>query len=195
MPHHAYPYLVGAPPFPRAAYAPPRITWWPGTALYAMTSRHPVQTSSPHLFIQYVMSQVCCSIRVSRGLAWPSLELWKPLVSRCTLLTTLWISEQEKLLELLSVLSETPHRIQLQHLLFADANENQVDCDSFRASVSGVSSPHWKAWILGCAGQWTTQNSSEEWRHVATTLTLFKHSIIFVGWLYHVLVLLLYTRY
>ncbi len=44
------------------AYAPPRITsttWWPATALYAMTARHPVQTSSSHFFIQYVMSQVC----------------------------------------------------------------------------------------------------------------------------------------
>jgi hypothetical protein len=42
-----------------------------------------------------------------------SLELWKRLVSRSLLLTTLHITEQKNLLELLGVLVESsPHRIQ-----------------------------------------------------------------------------------
>jgi hypothetical protein len=46
-----------------------------------------------------------------------SLESWKRLVSRSPLLTTLHITKQENLLEILAVLVESPHhRIQLRHL-------------------------------------------------------------------------------
>jgi hypothetical protein len=46
-----------------------------------------------------------------------SLESWKRLVSRSPLLTTVHITKQENLLELLGVLVESPpHRIQLRHL-------------------------------------------------------------------------------
>ncbi len=75
-----------------------------------------------------------------------TLECWRLMVSRCTLLTSLFIVQQgENTPELLRVVAESPHGRQIRHLKFFEglAPEGQDDSDGLVTAAMSISRLTW----------------------------------------------------
>jgi hypothetical protein len=75
-----------------------------------------------------------------------TLECWRLMVSRCTLLTSLYIVQQgENTPELLRAVAESPHGRQIRHLKFFErhAPEGQDDSDGLVTTAMSISRLTW----------------------------------------------------